>query len=422
MRVDGEAGGVMQEGDMEPDILRSIDPRELGRRLQEARKARGLTQQETADHLGAARTTITAIEKGERRVQPAELARLAELYGRRIGEFLRRGEPIEPFAVQLRAVLAPDSAAEDEIAAPIAEFQRLCEDYLELERICRAPLPQRYPPPYELGGVPPEVIAEDVATTERNRLGLGDGPILNLRELLESDVGLRIFYMDLPSRVAAMFACTDQTGGCIAVNRKHPEERRRLSLAHDYGHFLTSRYRPEVTFLGQYRRQPEHERFAEALARAFLMPAAGLSRRYNELHRTREGRLTPADLCRLAHFYFVSVEALTRRLEELRLLPMGTWDRLQQAGFRVREAQALLQLPQRRAADQLLPMRYLYLAAEAFERGDLSEGQLARFLRVDRLEARRLATELASGPVVSDEGTVGTVPLALGETLPARGA
>ena len=157
----------------------------------------------------------------------------------------------------------------------------------------------------------PEAAAEDVASAERNRLGLGDGPIVNLRELLENDVGLRIFYLDLPSNVAAMFAYTEQLGGCIAVNRKHPEDRRRMSLGHDYAHFLTKRYLPEVAYLGRYHRQPEQERFADSFARVFLMPAAGLRRRFHELRRSREGRLTPADLCTLARFYFVSVEALT---------------------------------------------------------------------------------------------------------------
>lgn len=407
---------------MDLNILQTLDPREFGRRLQEARKARGWTQQQAADQLGVARTTLTAIEKGERRIQPTELIQLAALYGRSVGELLRRGEPVETFAVQFRATHAPGAPPQEELAAYQGEFQRLCEDYLALEELCQAPLPRKYPQPYEIGGTAPEVAAEDVASAERTRLGLGEGPILSLRELLESDVGLRIFYIDLPSRVAAMFAYTDRLGGCLAVNRRHPEERRRQSVAHEFGHFLSKRYQPEVVLLGRYQRQPDHERFAEAFARCFLMPAAGLSRRYHELHRSREGRITPADLCRLAHFYFVSVEALTRRLEELRLVRPGTWERLQQAGFKVRKAQALLQLPQHRASDQPLPTRYIYLAAEAFERDELSEGQFARFLRVDRVEARRLAEVLSGGTVLSDEGTVGTLPLDLGEPLPLRDA
>jgi len=404
---------------MDTDILRTLDPRELGRRLQEARKARGQTQQDAAVHLGVARTTITAIEKGERRIQPAELAHLAIFYGRSVGEFLRQSPPMAQFTVQLRAVLAPGMEVEDEIASGMAEFERLCLDYLELERICGAPLVWNYPEQYRTEGVAPEAAGEDVASAERNRLGLGDGPLLNLREVMESDVGLRVFNTDLPSRIAEMFAYTKELGGCLAINRKHPEERRRMSMAHGYAHFLVNRYRPEVAFLGRYQRLPEQERFADSFARSFLMPDAGLRRRFNELKRSRQGRFTPSDLCTLAHFYFVSVDALTLRLEELRLLPGGSWDRLQQAGFKVQEAKAILQLRQYQESNQLLPLRYRYLAAEAFERAEITEGQLARFLRVDRLEARRIIAELASRTVVSDEGTVSSMPIDLGKSLSA---
>jgi Zn-dependent peptidase ImmA (M78 family)/DNA-binding XRE family transcriptional regulator len=406
---------------MDGGSLERLDPRELGRRLQEARKARGFTQQEAADHLGVARTTLTAIEKGERRIQPAELVRLAADYGRSVGEFLRRGQPVEAFAVQLRAALAPGQTVEDEVSSAVWEFQRLCEDYLELERIGAAPLARKYPPQNDVAGVPPEVAAEDVATAERNRLGLGDGPILNLRELLENDVGLRVFYLDLPSRIAGMYAYTEELGGCIAVNRKHPTERGRVSASHEYGHFLTSRYRPEIALLGRYQRVPELERFAGAFSVAFLMPAAGLSRRYNEILRTKSGRVTPADLCTLADYYAVAVEALTRRLEDLRLLPTGTWDRLKLAGFRVREAQSILGLERSSLGERLLPLRYMYLAAEAYGRAELSEGQFAQFLRVDRLEARRLAGDLTSRPTISEEGDIGSLELQLGDTLSARG-
>ena len=407
---------------MDNGILQTLDPRELGRRLQEARRARGKTQQHAAEFLGIARTTLTAIEKGERRVQPAELIHLADYYGRHVSEFVRSGQPVEAFSVQLRATLASTESTEEDVTNSTWEFQRLCEDYLELERLCKAPLPRMYPPSYDIAGVAPEVAAEDVATSERNRLSLGDGPILNLRELLENDVGLRIFYMNLPSRIAGMYAFIDQLGGCMAINRKHPPERQQVSGAHEYGHFLSYRFRPEIALLGRYQRIPEQERFANAFAGAFLMPATGLRRRFHELERSRTGRVTPADLCILADLYFASVEALTRRVEDLHLLPTGTWERLLQAGFKVREAQSILGLTGRPVSDQLLPIRYMYLAAEAYERGDLSEGQFAQFLRVDRLESRRLATELASRPVVSDTGEVASLTLNLGEDLPSRGA
>lgn len=402
------------------DVLGRIEPRALGQRLQEARKARGRTQQEAADQLGAARTTVVAIEKGERLIRPTELVRLAAYYGRTLGEFLREGQPVEAFAVQLRASLAPgpDSATEPRLAECTLDFQLLCEDYLELERLTGSSLRRRYPAPYPTTGPDPESAGEDVAVSERNRLGLGDGPLLNLRELLENDVGLRVFVMDLTAKVSAMFAYTEQVGGCIAVNRKHPADRRRMSLAHEYGHFLSKRYTPEVAFLGRVRRRPDLERFADAFARAFLLPATGLQRRFYELQRSRDGGLpTPADLCTLAHFYFVSVEGLAVRLEELRLLPVGTWDRLKQAGFKVREAQALLGLPAHLEDEPMLPVRYRYLAVEAYHRGDLSEGQFTRYLRADRVEARRMAAGLVSRPDVDDDGAVRSLPMDLSRAL-----
>lgn len=107
------------------------------------------------------------------------------------------------------------------------------------------------------------------------------------------------------------------------------------------------------------------------------------------------------------------------RLEEIDLIPSGTWDRLQETGFRVHEAQAMLQLPEHVVEDQTLPMRYLYLAVEALERGELSEGQFARFLRIDRLEARRVADEISSRSLLSEDGTVRTLPIDFGGTLTA---
>jgi Zn-dependent peptidase ImmA (M78 family)/DNA-binding XRE family transcriptional regulator len=398
-------------------VLETIDPKVVGRRLQDARKARGLTQQDVANELGIARTTVTAIEQGERRVRPEELIQLARLYGREVSDLVREREVVEDFIVQFRTAIAQAGRQQTELSRAIQEFQQLCEDYLELERLCGAPLTLNYPQQYSTEGISPEEAAEDIASAERNRLGLGDGPILRLREILENDVGLRIFYPKLPSHIAGMFGYTDRLGGCIAINALHPEERQRWSLGHEYSHFLTNRFRPEVSVMFVYERVPASERFADAFAGAFLIPSHGLKRRFHELSRLRKGKITPAELCRLAHYYFVSVEALTRRLETLRLLPSGTWDRLRDSGFKVREAQTIFGLEPHPRTDYLLPLRYQYLAVEAYQRGDLTEGQLARFLRVDRVEARRFVEVLTNYYDVSAAGKVATVSVNLAQNI-----
>lgn len=394
-----------------------IDPRMLGLHLQEARKARGLTQQEVADYLGVARTTVTAIEKGERRIQPDELLRLAALSGRSVHELLRQREPLTDFTIQFRTSLQQQGLESPDTAAVIAELQRLSEDYLELEALRDAPLPHRYPPPYEISNIPVEQAAEDVATAERNRLGLGDGAISNLRDILENDVGLRIFCLKMPSKVAALFAYSDRVGGCIALNVGHPLERQRWSLAHEYAHFLTRRYQAEITVLAAYRRVPESERFADAFAKFFLMPSAALSRRFNELKRARQGAVTPADLVKLADFYMVSFEALVRHLDSLRLLPAGTYEDLIDRGFKVREAQRILELAPHASSCELLPLRYRLLAAEAYQKGQITEGQFARFLRLDRLAARELYTSLCHRLTLSVEGDINALGLDLGESI-----
>ena len=74
---------------MNDNPLDAIEPLTLGTRLHEARKARGLTQQQVAERLGIARTTIVAIEKGRRRLKPGELIELASLLAQNVSEILQ---------------------------------------------------------------------------------------------------------------------------------------------------------------------------------------------------------------------------------------------------------------------------------------------------------------------------------------------
>ena len=407
---------------MNRHLSESIPPPVVGRRLQGARKARGLTQKEVAESLGVARTTITALEKGERRTRPSELIQMAQLYGRPVGDFVGARDSVADFAAQFRAAVSKlgSQQAQDELQHAVAIFQQLCEDYQHLENLNEAPLIRNYPPRYATDGTSPEVAAEDVATAERHRLALGDGPFLNLREALANDVGLRVFSIDLPPRMAGMYSYMEEFGGCIAVNAVHPQERQRWSLAHEYGHFLTSRFRSEVSMLGGSGRSRSGERFADAFARCLLMPAAGLRRRFNELSRAARGRITAAEICQLAHHYFVSVEMMMLRLEELRLLPGGTWGRLHDRGFKVRKAEGQSSLSPHSHGGRSLPLRYQYLAARAYEEGKLTEGELARLLRVDRVAARRLVQELAQSLFLHDEGQVSEIFIDLARSVSGR--
>ncbi|OIP05102.1 MAG: hypothetical protein AUJ96_11495 [Armatimonadetes bacterium CG2_30_66_41] len=218
------------------------DPAAVGQRLAEFRKGRGVTQQDAANHLGCSRPTLIAVEKGTRAPKPEEIVKLAALYGRSVHEVVRPGAPTVALRPRLRAALDASPEDDGELDAAIAEFQRLAEDYCELERLAGVTGSEPYLPAIE---VHPRVdvveFAEDVAARERSRLHLGDQPLLNLRQVLENDVGLRVFVSSLPSWLAGMYAYVADLGYCVQINRKQPAERQRFTLAHEYGHFLTGR-------------------------------------------------------------------------------------------------------------------------------------------------------------------------------------
>jgi Zn-dependent peptidase ImmA (M78 family)/DNA-binding XRE family transcriptional regulator len=378
---------------MTTNILDNIDLRALGELLQQARKKCDMTQSDAAKIIDAARTTMIAIEKGERRLKANELIKLARAYGRSVSDFVRSRPVVQPFEVQFRAVYQRSQEQQAQIEPFILHLEELCQNYLELEKIMDAPLPRNYPLEYQVTDMPIKSAAESIAVAERHRLGLGDAPISQLRDILEQDVGLRIFYLQMPQKYSEVYSYNEQVGGCMAINANHPEERRRWSMAHGYLHFLAHRQKPEFHFDGQYQRFPESEQLAETFSKYFLMPTSGLLKRFNDMYRTYS-KFTPTNLFTLAHYYGVSVETLVYRLEEMELLPTGTGDKLRDRGLKVRKVQEELGLEQIPQRIDMMPLHYQHLAIEALDQGLITEGRFADFLSLNRLEARRIAEVL----------------------------
>ncbi|MBC7527787.1 MAG: ImmA/IrrE family metallo-endopeptidase, partial [Chthonomonadaceae bacterium] len=359
------------------EISKQISPEEVGKRLLEARKNRRLGQEEVAQALEISRPTLIAIEKGTRPAKPQELITLAKLYGRSLHELVSARPFIAGFAPQFRitqsATILPSSVVE---ATQI--FQRACENYLRLERWLDLSSSRSISSPdYDVSrnDARKESIArmaEEIATLERSRLQLGQGSLPNLMETLENEAGLRVFVLPLDEfKIAGMFAYSDEMGGCILVNGKHPYTRQRWTIVHEYAHFLTDRYREEITLLADYERRPLNEQFADYFAAAFLMPEAGLRQRFRRIVG-RANDFTVADLCQLALQYGVSMEAMTRRLEQLRCIPAGMWDKLSADGLKPSTLQSHLKIKTPEATRRHLPERYTRMAVQAFEEAQIT--------------------------------------------------
>ena len=65
-----------------------IERMKLGRRLKDARKYLGFTQDDVARHLSIPRTALSEIESGARRVEAVELKKMANLYGQPMNHFI----------------------------------------------------------------------------------------------------------------------------------------------------------------------------------------------------------------------------------------------------------------------------------------------------------------------------------------------
>ncbi len=316
------------------------------------------------------------------------------------------GIPVGPvdFAPQLRGALAPGDEAT--ARADTALFERLCEDYLALEDLIGSPLRRASSvPEYDVADLRPAGAGAFVADQEGARLGLGDAPVADILDLLDSEVGLRVFVHRLASpRVAGMYAYTVRLGGCVLINGSHPRVRQAWTAAHEYAHYLTTRTSAQVLRLegAQRRRQAEH--VADAFARSFLMPPSSVRRRFLRTIRARADFVV-SDLLAMAGCYGVSAQAMSLCLEELGLVSRGTWDQLAKDGFRPSEMAREVGYPTGHAPRLRLPARYEALAVYAYEAGLITESRLAELLRCSRVEAREKAAKLAESVDVDESGT-----------------
>jgi Zn-dependent peptidase ImmA (M78 family) len=264
---------------------------------------------------------------------------------------------------------------------------------------------QQFHPPPEKQILPGslEEQAEDLALELRHRLGLGQAPVIDVLSLIELELGVRIFVRPLHSSISGVFAYDPAVGPCILVNSLHPRDRQVLTIFHELGHYLCTRNTPDVVVLNS-RESSREERFVTLFAVAFLMPAAAIRRRFREFAAT-DGSLTLRGLVLMAHAFGVSFEAMTRRLEALRLIRNGTFESLKERGFVVEEARRTLNL-QTPPLSASTP-RITLLAVEAHQKGLLSEGQLSKMLALDRVQVRELL-ENFGGDELDDEISVET--------------
>lgn len=362
----------------------------LGAKLKHARLLHRITQEAAASKLGMARTTLVAIEADKRAVSSQELRQFAELYDVPESELINEDVVPLELAVEFRSSATELEAADEVLVANM--LNRLGSSALQLEAL--------------LGHAPPRVDlpavvvsksgsldrqAEDAALHLRSRLGIGLGPIQNLSSLMEFEMGLRVFERPLPSRISGAVAFDDKVGGFVLLNSLHPPYRRRVTGAHEVGHALTRQTSLVVHFDGETH-QSRTERFCDLFGIAFLAPATAVRRKAKEL-KDLFGQFSVRQLLVMAVFFNISIEAMTRRLESLDMLPQGTFSALKKQGIGLEHRRRVAEEMSVPEESQPFTARSLLLAGVAYERELLSEQQVASMLELNLVEVRRALQE-----------------------------
>jgi Zn-dependent peptidase ImmA (M78 family)/transcriptional regulator with XRE-family HTH domain len=360
-----------------------------------------LTQEQAADSLGLARTTLLSIEAGKRAAKLEELRAFASLYGVREGELLAGSRQPLDLDVKFRASGQGDGTQQEAAKEQASKLlNRLAASTIELEELLGYSAVRLDYPGWQLTDQSIEEQAEDAALMFRQRVGVGVGPFPDLKTLLELEFGIRVFERPLHSSISGACSFDKSYGGFILLNSVHWPERRQQTAGHEAGHGMVRPGQP-VVVLNTDQFVDREDKFCDAFGRALLMPAAAVRRKAAELKGV--GKLTVRHILWLAAYFGVSMEAMARRLEALGLITRGTYDSLKNRGLSRKHLEQVMRESDLQRSPEGFTPRLLFLAGEAYERGLLTEQQIAERLELD-LASVRHALESA---LISDESETG---------------
>ena len=273
---------------------------DLGVRIAEARRCIGLTQAECAARSDLGRSALAKIETGARRVGAVELARLADALEMRVEWFFDDA----PTAVVSRRNSAEPGDANPEIDRATERLGREVEFLQNIGELRIATSPGLAFP------TTPEE-AEEAAADVRRRLGYNGGePSVNLAGRV-AGIGLLAFSMALGEESADGGSILLEDGGVAVINGSREVGRRRLTLAHELGHYVfADEYSTDVDI---FSAPSWTERLIDRFARAVLLPAPTLAGCWGG------GNSTRTDAVRIASEFRVDMSTLARRLDELSL-------------------------------------------------------------------------------------------------------
>lgn len=293
-----------------------LDPRSAAalfapHKLTQARQMLAITRAELARRAGVSPASISHYESGAIRPRAATLAQLALVLNVPL-EFLtesRTPVPVPSVDTSFFRSLRRTTQRDRERASAHAGL--LAQLVSELER--HVTLPAFEPmPDVALDPDDEPAKAEAVASTVRDRWGLGDGPIKHVVRIVERH-GVIVARLPMSSSDVDAFSWVGEVHPLVLLgDEKRDFERSRFDACHELAHVLIHAADPEPAHPGM---ELQAHRFAGAL----LMPAAAV------IESWPKGRWDWAQLIRTKEHWGISIAAQLVRGRDLGLISPASY-------------------------------------------------------------------------------------------------
>ena len=297
----------------------------IGERIQQARKASGLSLRALAETAGVTAMAISKYENDQSTPSSDVLLALGKALGVRVEYFFRQAE-VKLEQVDYRHHPDMPSTVKGKIEAFVRDQ---VERWIELEAF----VPTPWSVPFELPGNLPRHInhydkIEDVAVSVREAWNLGLNPVPDLTDTLESR-GIIVFAATLDANEQCDgLAAKANDNPVIVVNKDRPGDRQRFTLAHELGHLVLK---------GRLAKGLHVETACNRFAGAFLVPKEMVLKALGQ----RRTWLEPQELALLKAEYGLSMGGWTYRARDLGILPQihmrSLWNLFREQGWEKKE-------------------------------------------------------------------------------------
>jgi Zn-dependent peptidase ImmA (M78 family)/DNA-binding XRE family transcriptional regulator len=352
----------------------------LEKRLLAARETAGFSITQAAQKLGFKNyQTLSAIEKGERKVNAHELIMMARLYGRSLDYFLESDIAPDPAPLWRKTTKTDINQVQRRFLSFLQNYSNL-EHLLGLKRRWKDIQKNYDREDFSYNGFEQ---ADKLGADIHNFLDLGSRPSLNLLNVLENKLRFKILHLSLGDGVSGASVVDNTIGVGILINVNDAPWRRNFDLAHELFHIITwNVFSPEEIGTGTTKTRPEQ--YADIFASSLLLPETHLLDALKETATDNEIRFV--DVIELAKDFGVSSEAILWRLVNLdRLKKSQVQKILDDSDFRDVDRTRRRSLYSEGKPSKV-PSRFISLACRCLLEGKISRGAFAEYLEIDRVE------------------------------------